>query len=932
MNYYYEYFTNTNGNKDDTSGFGLYKCGEDNDKNLIQTWYVTVKDSVNHTFSKITSDTVTFQMEKVVNQAKPISFQALRSNGNIETGVHAEHWMYVVNLWNTSFPGYLTINHKETLRSSPFFLTTNNDKFNYWKNSNETYVLNYKDFLYTDIYPANLIANYKTSYGGVTIQSYIDNFSGYFIEFKDPWLVDYNESPYGIRNQGMSAPFKELTSPFNLSLNSDYNGVFLDQDYNTPGQPYYYIGIPSNITISGKSHKLYLQSWDTSGAKVKFANADSTPVVFLSNNASVTANVKATQLSSNNNTYLKNGQSKIVRTPDLQNTLHMVYESMGHVWYETSTDNGQTWDLMNNGHPIDNGGGKNPSIDFVYFNSTGLAGTIFVVIVYQEPGYLNYSNLKALVYKGFDDLNGFTNIQTATVYSSNDFYSSYDEDPVIAIDSYGYTRIVWQDIYHGQLYIQSGGFSSGGLQLTGTAQAISGTSTYSKHPAIAASKVVGGTEIGQLAWEENNAIKYVALSGITPYGSIETPSSGNGYNINKNPSLAFYSDNITPVLAWKVFDNSSYTYKAQLRIKYEGTNWSPFWTFSYIAGNDINSVNINSNIDNKFVLAWGGRQDNNQYITSVGGPNNVYSLSTYGDIQISNAGSTMGDMKISSFDRYSTPYSFTESAVTQGLSKITRDSSIVVSRGICLTTQKGTYKFDMGDIKLNGHPVLFSNSNFDSTSQKMSNNTIESLPFNLSDMSDFRFTVNYQPVSGNNSPVNNDKIKFNIKLVDASTGKVLGNLVNQSLDKTSKENIYSVNPKGIGSGGVKLVLRVNLDKGESYTIENSVVTKQNSVKKVDVKQITFNGKAPVNDYGLAQNYPNPFNPTTVINYQIPKDGMVTINVYDILGNVVKTLVNEYKQSGRYNVTFNGSNLSSGVYLYTIKSNNFTATKKLLLLK
>ncbi len=85
-------------------------------------------------------------------------------------------------------------------------------------------------------------------------------------------------------------------------------------------------------------------------------------------------------------------------------------------------------------------------------------------------------------------------------------------------------------------------------------------------------------------------------------------------------------------------------------------------------------------------------------------------------------------------------------------------------------------------------------------------------------------------------------------------------------------------------------------------------------------------------YALAQNYPNPFNPTTTINYQIPKDGFVTLKIYDVLGKEVATLVNENKGTGRYNVNFNASNLASGVYLYQLKVNDFVSTKKLVLLK
>ncbi len=70
----------------------------------------------------------------------------------------------------------------------------------------------------------------------------------------------------------------------------------------------------------------------------------------------------------------------------------------------------------------------------------------------------------------------------------------------------------------------------------------------------------------------------------------------------------------------------------------------------------------------------------------------------------------------------------------------------------------------------------------------------------------------------------------------------------------------------------------------------------------------------------------------MINYQLPKDGFVTLRVYDVLGREVKTLVNEYQQVGRYSVTLDGSGLASGVYFYRLVSGNYVSTKKALLMK
>ncbi|HMS34002.1 MAG TPA: T9SS type A sorting domain-containing protein [Ignavibacteria bacterium] len=86
------------------------------------------------------------------------------------------------------------------------------------------------------------------------------------------------------------------------------------------------------------------------------------------------------------------------------------------------------------------------------------------------------------------------------------------------------------------------------------------------------------------------------------------------------------------------------------------------------------------------------------------------------------------------------------------------------------------------------------------------------------------------------------------------------------------------------------------------------------------------------NYNLSQNYPNPFNPSTKINYTIPKSGLVTLKVYDLLGKEVASLVNEVVNAGSHEVSFNASNLSSGTYFYRIKVGDFVETKKMSLLK
>ncbi|MBT8387538.1 MAG: T9SS type A sorting domain-containing protein, partial [Ignavibacteria bacterium] len=86
------------------------------------------------------------------------------------------------------------------------------------------------------------------------------------------------------------------------------------------------------------------------------------------------------------------------------------------------------------------------------------------------------------------------------------------------------------------------------------------------------------------------------------------------------------------------------------------------------------------------------------------------------------------------------------------------------------------------------------------------------------------------------------------------------------------------------------------------------------------------------EYALEQNYPNPFNPSTAIKYSIPQDGIVTLAVFNLLGEKVATLVNGVQQAGRYEVNFDASKFASGIYVYTINAGSFNSVKKMILMK
>jgi hypothetical protein len=98
------------------------------------------------------------------------------------------------------------------------------------------------------------------------------------------------------------------------------------------------------------------------------------------------------------------------------------------------------------------------------------------------------------------------------------------------------------------------------------------------------------------------------------------------------------------------------------------------------------------------------------------------------------------------------------------------------------------------------------------------------------------------------------------------------------------------------------------------------------------------GKPVITSYNLNQNYPNPFNPSTTISYSVPKSQFVVLNVYNLLGQLVTTLVNQQQNAGNYSVTFNANKLASGVYVYSLTASSdggkssFSSVKKMIVMK
>jgi hypothetical protein len=509
-----------------------------------------------------------------------ITVDQKREDGTIITGSTIKRW--TGGAFQTySVPATIPVTYgtNEFLRGSDALVTSPNEKFSKWDNYSDGIIQREFEI---EFGTTELVSRFGKTYSGVTIQNSYPEVSGLnpsndMIKFKDPWLLDAVDTSHSSSkiNRGVNALFKDRTSPFYPDLSTSYGGdvykgIFLNQtpDPNNPTIPYYSISnsISQDIYLSqtSKTHKFYFQNWEASnnGADAIFHNANAleTPIVFIDANAEIKAVMKGTQLSSNVNGFNNNNQRKIIRTSN--GHLHMVYESMGYIWYEYSTDYGSNWLLGNNNKPIEFDEGKNPSLDDYY-------GVLSVI--YQGKGNGTGSTIKVASIS-----NGVVT-DTELIAELNDSYTNTEINPVIAFGNDQLFAAIWR----GDCADQDFGVSKALNLRTGT---ISYDYTYNNYQVNvhtdqfypASGRHIFNTDENSLnpcvefyngddqnpnklhiVWQQGtSSIKYERLeftysNNTLNYSTyaLATLSTGSGFTNNYNPSITILSDN-SPVVSW----------------------------------------------------------------------------------------------------------------------------------------------------------------------------------------------------------------------------------------------------------------------------------------------------------------------------------------------------------------------------------------------
>jgi hypothetical protein len=521
----------------------------------------------------------------------------------------------------------------------------------------------------------------------------------------------------------------------------------------------------------------------------------------------------------------------------------------------------------------------------------------------------------------------------------------------------GKTLVVWQSknngIQEGLYYSYGERLSNGNWQWWQTSRWLECTSSGALSPTLYASNIGDWLKF-HLAWVQNNKIYYCCiypnLDNELEYDlqNIEV-SESSGYPKNYNPSITGYLEGNSngPKISWIAFrktypsaenpggGNQQSLGETKVFFRYRNNGvWSAFNSY----GNNITSVNINRNSNSTSAFAWSEAVTSNTNINKFVRSDNLdefYTTNTTGKyLQVINY-DNLNNMRLNSFSTSTIPYNF---SLSNTFYLIPHDIQYYMDGNIVQDTT--TFYFRLGDILVGGQQVKFEGlpDGISISDYETLNSYFVSRPFALTDNIDFIYSVEYgvtDSLSAVNALQDSKSAHFRVELIDDQTSEVLGTFDDVTYNS---ENImlyekiaYQVNTQGIGNRVCRLRLVTEDDLGLHYSISNCY-NDQTDLEKLSLVQRTIDGIGIIKTYALDQNFPNPFNPTTHIKYQIPKAGNVVLKVYDILGSEIAKLVDEFKETGRYEVAFDASNLASGVYIYRLNVNDYNNVKKMVLLK
>lgn len=574
---------------------------------FIQTIKMKARTYLNGTWSSLV------EREYIIVQAVFIK----QLDATLNSFGQAAYWD--ITQWESVDPDgglVLELNENHFL-SSQEFIPSSYEKFNYWEDNlpeTNNWYRNWDTLTITEN-TTDVYSYFLPTYNGIIVKNNLEatGINGGSVEFKDPWLIDIDEQPYGLRSRGLDAPFKQRSSPFYPDYTTNYNGdvykgVFLNQDP-TLTPTYYSVGAldeqPINLGGGLGTHKFYFQNWTGTDVNFQDANANQTGVVFTGSNAVVTANLKGNLLSNSPGGLSTNSQRKIVRTDN--GYYHLVYESLGNVYYTHSltTDFYGDWTreelLMTKA--------TNPSLDYV-------GNDVYIVYEIYDTDYSNQPvvHLLKLLY---DNGTWFLGWYTDVAY--NELSNLGNAKPVVYARSDEVFVIAKLSVNEGLKYTYIIDPENSSSQWSTPADLL-GTDKYSVNPTLAGRKLYSDDDL-HISYESNNRIYYLfsyRAANERRFYTLDDISSGSSYSINKYPSISLVNNQFYPIITWRgayktiVAEERMgkenawmiWIYKTVVRVK-SSLGWGTFSAF----GNKVDYPNINSiETNDETIIAWSENQ------------------------------------------------------------------------------------------------------------------------------------------------------------------------------------------------------------------------------------------------------------------------------------------------------------------------------------
>ena len=653
--------------------------------------------------------------------------------------------------------------------------------------------------------------------------------------------------------------------------------------------------------------------------------------IILNSDVNLAGNYKGHLFTNSANATSSNNQRKIVQSYD--GLWGMVYVSSNQIWACRSTD-GVNW--TNETLISDDAGYVDgyPSIS----EAGNIANIVWQRINWSpEPGWTG-SGL--IVVRSFNLASGALGPISQVAYFNPDI-EAFTASPVVDGTAVGFVggdmMIAWREPTGIKVRYFSGYYG------WGAEASVPGTNSYSFNPSIA---TYNGW-IYSLVWEGEGQISYTQPGIVNGSWNFPTafPIPLSGWDRNFRPQITFAYGK--PTVVWTSHGNlveGGVSVHVRQKSSNQGT-WGNITSFSYptpevlspVVGNYYNSAKMDV-LWNIGATVYKGSYNGSSWsgptvVTTSGGSGvnvNINALNQTKALWKKSSGNIdftiTAISKVAATDDGKVPYRLNRHAIVD-ISKIAPKSSGSLAFEIAWVGLPEENKDMKIDFEHEGNKNLLSSKPFTVTS---SGQTL----FFAGAVYGSKLVVSSDAVAKIKEPLAKVSIKEN------KTDKVL-----QDIWTTPASMLLSVKDSTFGE---YKEITVDLTKyvGKEIYVDVETAGKSKKVAPLFVDDYLFVsnsananlGKraATIDDlpttYALKQNYPNPFNPSTMISYSVPNNTYVTLKVFDVLGNEVATLVNEEKSAGNFEVEFNASGLSSGIYFYRIQTESFVDTKKLIMLK